>query len=485
MVRSRPLALAVIGIAFFTFVVAFMRAAVYLLGEVQAPRWEEWEISAVVGLVAFGIGLGSPLAGFLSGGKVELGLVPLGALAMAALAAVAALPLDPHASLALDPRAIDLTRAGVLFGCIVLLGFFTGFYIVPLYTLLQDRAPKTSKGDFIATSNLLNVTGAILASLVVWGADLGATHGGFAPELPQEKVAAGTLTEHPTEDRGRPTAVVIDGRTYPSADHGGRGVVIDPIAEDVRPDTEVVLTRYDFAGMTHYRLRAANKGAEPVYDKRGLPRALFLSAAVLTLLTFLTLRSQLPDLLLRTMLWLRRVRRHGLEVEGMHHLPTGGPVLLATDAADLDGCLSVLSSTDRMTRFILVRGPGDRPLGGLTRLLARRDSLAVLPDPGVNWDAVAARAEKALDRREAVGAPLGAAYAAGWLERLFRAAAARGAAVLPVRVDVRRPDGKRRPTVYLTAGEPLPAGATPEAVRDAIGRLGEAFQAEQKDKAAP
>ena len=30
-------------------------------------------------MVALGIGLGSPLAGFLSGGKVELGLVPLGA----------------------------------------------------------------------------------------------------------------------------------------------------------------------------------------------------------------------------------------------------------------------------------------------------------------------------------------------------------------------------------------------------------------------
>ena len=48
------------------------------------PRWDEAKTSDVVGMVALGIGLGSPLVGFLSGGKVELGLVPLGALGMIA-----------------------------------------------------------------------------------------------------------------------------------------------------------------------------------------------------------------------------------------------------------------------------------------------------------------------------------------------------------------------------------------------------------------
>ena len=70
--RPRTLRLAVTGIAFFTFVVAFMRAAVYMLGESQNPRWDELKTSAVVGTVALGIGLGSPLAGWLSGRRVEL-----------------------------------------------------------------------------------------------------------------------------------------------------------------------------------------------------------------------------------------------------------------------------------------------------------------------------------------------------------------------------------------------------------------------------
>ena len=79
----------------------------------------------------------------------------------------------------------------------------------------------------------------------------------------------------------------------------------------------------------------------------------------MTLLTFFALRSQLPDLFLRTLLWFRRLGRYGLEVAGMDRLPTSGPVILATNAADLDACLSVLSATDRTTRFILVQAAGD------------------------------------------------------------------------------------------------------------------------------
>ena len=63
-------------------------------------------------------------------------------------------------------EALFLDHLGFLISFIITTGFFTGFYVVPLFTLLQDRAPKSSKGDVIATSNLINVTGAILASFL-------------------------------------------------------------------------------------------------------------------------------------------------------------------------------------------------------------------------------------------------------------------------------------------------------------------------------
>ena len=145
MLRSKPLALSVLGIAFFTFMVAFMRATIYMHGESCVPRWREPTISLVVATVALGVGLGSYLAGNFSGGKVELGLVPLGAVGMAFSAMLA---------------GVILFWLPGLITMLILIGFFSGFYIVPLYTLLQQRAPKSSKGDLIATSNFINVTGA-------------------------------------------------------------------------------------------------------------------------------------------------------------------------------------------------------------------------------------------------------------------------------------------------------------------------------------
>src|SRR5262249_48640951 len=88
MFRSRPLALAMFGLAFFIFMVAYMRAAMYMQGETRNPRWDEEKTSLIVATVALGVGLGSPLAGYLSGGKIELGLVPLGCLGMIVALAV-------------------------------------------------------------------------------------------------------------------------------------------------------------------------------------------------------------------------------------------------------------------------------------------------------------------------------------------------------------------------------------------------------------
>src|SRR5262249_42358563 len=82
LLRGRLSSVAILGLSFFTFMVAYMRATMYLSGQSQNPRWSEDTTSLIVAVVSLGVGLGSPLAGFLSGGKVELGLVPIGALGM-------------------------------------------------------------------------------------------------------------------------------------------------------------------------------------------------------------------------------------------------------------------------------------------------------------------------------------------------------------------------------------------------------------------
>jgi MFS family permease len=303
-----PLRTALVGLAFFTFVVAFMRASVYMLGEAQNPRWDELKTSVVVGCVALGIGLGSPLAGWLSGRRIELRLVKVGAAGMVLACAAAGYYAD---------------RVGPLVGCIALIGFFTGFYIVPLFTLLQHEAPRASKGEMIATSNFVNVTGAILASLLFFGVVALAQRTGLTPEVADRReVAAGTLARV-EEYRGRPVyfeVAVAGGGREPgepgvrafgdkpagppadlSADDLARRVVDGPppgepgaktvveLGPGVGVGRPVVVTAYDLAGVRHYDVRPAAAPPEPDYDRRRLPRFLFWGAAGMTLVTLLVL----------------------------------------------------------------------------------------------------------------------------------------------------------------------------------------------------
>jgi hypothetical protein len=321
MLRSRPLALSVLGIALFTFMVAFMRATVYMHGEVQIPRWTEFHTSLIVATVALGVGLGSYLAGQFSGGKVELGLVPLGAVGMIVAALVAAWTIFHEYG---------------LIATLVAIGFFSGFYIVPLYTLLQHRAPKASKGDLIATSNFINVTGAISASLLFFVLVKLAHLSGVVPAIPQtDQTMAGELTalefrhgrvsyfevEGPEEHHkvgkpNKPEDETIDLLEEFFEDKEPHRIELDnqDLIESTgglhaRTETElgsqVIVSQYKIRGEEHYRLRAAERPLTPVYDNEGLPRYLFLGASLMTGVILLILCRQLPDFFMRSILWLR------------------------------------------------------------------------------------------------------------------------------------------------------------------------------------
>ena len=51
--------------------------------------------------------------------------------------------------------------------CLIFIGLFASFYLVPLYSLLQYSAPKGSKGSSVATSNFICTIGAILVGWVM------------------------------------------------------------------------------------------------------------------------------------------------------------------------------------------------------------------------------------------------------------------------------------------------------------------------------
>jgi len=401
---SKPLRLAVIVIAFFTFVVAFMRQTVYMLGEAQNPRWNELKTSVIVGTVALGIGLGSPLAGWLSGRKVELGLIPIGAFGMIVGCVIAA------GLLGYIPGLI---------ACIILIGFMTGFYLVPMYTLLQYRAPKQSKGNMIATSNFINVTGAIASSLLFFVLVTSAKQSGFVPQVNPEDLATGTL-ETLQLDHGRPIGFLVRNgdqtlRIGQVTTPEKSGDLFDsPANADLtihmgRAITEgmaVTVSRYDLAvdnvrSVQHFTLRPKGAEQEPAYDFRKLPEMLFLGAGAMTLLTLFVLIGTLRDLVSRS-LWFLKSLGTRTHVDHLKNLPGSGPVILVTNNGATNCQRSIIAATDRFTRFFGVNERSANDVQQAIAILERGDLIGVTlsnDNESASLDAFLAQVQAGLKQR--------------------------------------------------------------------------------------
>ena len=145
---DRPLILAVLGNTYFSFLGALLLLNMFFFGA-NVLKVSEAQISWLSAALAVGVGLGSVTAGYLSGNKIEYGLVPLGAAGLSiAFLLLAAPGLSLWASMAR----------------LALLGFTGGFFIVPISALLQHRPDKSKKGEVLASANLLSFVGVFLAS---------------------------------------------------------------------------------------------------------------------------------------------------------------------------------------------------------------------------------------------------------------------------------------------------------------------------------
>jgi acyl-[acyl-carrier-protein]-phospholipid O-acyltransferase/long-chain-fatty-acid--[acyl-carrier-protein] ligase len=149
---DRPLWLTVMGISYFWFLGAFLQMVLPLFGK-EILQLGETRIGLLWTFAAIGIGFGSLAAGRLSGDKIELGLVPLGSVGMGAFSVL----------LFFAQPSFDLAAV-----CLVLVGFAAGFFAVPLNALLQQRSGREDKGRLIATNNVFNTLGVLLASAILW-----------------------------------------------------------------------------------------------------------------------------------------------------------------------------------------------------------------------------------------------------------------------------------------------------------------------------
>jgi hypothetical protein len=128
-----------------------------------------------------GIGLGSLLCEKLSKGRVELGLVVFGAIGLTLFGAdlyVASTSIYAASSPVLQSYLsfIGTLSHWRLLADIVLIGLFGGFYIVPLYVILQTRSEKSHQSRVIAANNIMNALFMVAsAGFSIWIFKLGSS----------------------------------------------------------------------------------------------------------------------------------------------------------------------------------------------------------------------------------------------------------------------------------------------------------------------
>ncbi len=151
--RDRVLRLAVVGNTFFWFLATMLFLNLFAHGRF-ALHCDKLHLNYLMAALSLGIGVGSVAAGYLSGGKIEYGLVPLGLVGMTLVSLLLGL--------------LKLDFPGV-FGQLAGLGFFAGFFAVPVNAIMQHRPRKEEKAGILAAANLISSAGSCLAA-GVWGA---------------------------------------------------------------------------------------------------------------------------------------------------------------------------------------------------------------------------------------------------------------------------------------------------------------------------
>src|ERR1022692_1299597 len=152
LLRDRPLWLAVMAISYFWFLALLFQMDLVLFGS-ETLKASDRLVGLLMTCLSLGIGAGSMLAGRLSGDKVEIGLVPLGSIFMGVF------------SLGLYAARGSYAASVVM---LAMLGIAAGVFFVPLNAYLQQRSESREKGRIIATNNIYNTLGMLLATAVFY-----------------------------------------------------------------------------------------------------------------------------------------------------------------------------------------------------------------------------------------------------------------------------------------------------------------------------
>lgn len=165
--KNRPVFLAMLGNSWFWFYGAIVLAQF----PVYAKNHLHGNHSVFVLLLtvfSLGVGSGSLLCERLSGRKVEIGLVPFGAMGLSLFGFDLFLASDAYTSTVAVNMLGFVQQQGswrILFDC-MMIGLFGGLYIVPLFAVIQTHCDRQHLSRTIAGMNIMNALFMVLSALL-------------------------------------------------------------------------------------------------------------------------------------------------------------------------------------------------------------------------------------------------------------------------------------------------------------------------------
>jgi 1-acyl-sn-glycerol-3-phosphate acyltransferase len=186
--KNRTVFNSVLGISWFWFFGGIFTMQLPNYTKVFLGGTESVQIF-VLALFSIGVGIGSLLCERLSGHKVEIGLVPFGSIGLTVFG------LDLYFARPVATTLHDLSALAFLAAPggwrialdFVLVGLFAGFYIVPLFALVQSRAERSELSRVIAGNNIVN------ALFIVGAAAFGLGLSALGLSIPQILLATAVL----------------------------------------------------------------------------------------------------------------------------------------------------------------------------------------------------------------------------------------------------------------------------------------------------
>jgi 1-acyl-sn-glycerol-3-phosphate acyltransferase len=186
--QDRTVFHAVLGISWFWFFGTVLIA--------QLPNYTRLNLGGdgsvnilVLTLFSIGTGVGSLLCERMSGRRVEVGLVPLGAFGLTAFG-VDLFFARPGAALVHGLDWWGFLQSGGSWRIaldLALIGVFAGFYVVPLFAFIQSRTPRDRLSRVIAGNNIVN------ALLICGAAGFGLGLSALGLSVPQIFLATAVL----------------------------------------------------------------------------------------------------------------------------------------------------------------------------------------------------------------------------------------------------------------------------------------------------